>query len=217
MSDGTKTLYERLGGYEAIAAVANDLLPRLRADPQLGRFWAHRGEDGIMREKQLLIDFLCASAGGPTYYRGRDMLLTHRGMRISESDWNVFLGHAAATLAKFQVPEAEQRDVVPPEPGRAWMVGWRGPHEVPRGRNDHVPSDDGPGKRGHPAARMLTAIEREAGQPLGSPASPVGYIGRTEASRCRSARSIIVMPSSPKLVPQSSGTRSRVRSLSASR
>jgi hemoglobin len=112
MSDGTKTLYERLGGYEAIAAVADDLLPRLRCDPQLGRFWAHRGEDGIMREKQLLIDFLCASAGGAMYYRGRDMALAHRGMRISDSDWNVFLGHAAATLAKFQVPEAEQRDVV---------------------------------------------------------------------------------------------------------
>ena len=112
MSNGTKTLYERLGGYSAIAAVADDLLPRLRADPQLGRFWAHRGEDGIMREKQLLIDFLCASAGGPMYYRGRDMLLTHKGMRISESDWNVFLGHAGAVLAKFKVPEAEQRDVV---------------------------------------------------------------------------------------------------------
>ena len=112
MSDETKTLYERLGGYDAIAAVANDLLPRLRADPQLGRFWAYRGEDGIMREKQLLIDFLCAGAGGPMYYRGRDMVLTHKGMRISESDWNVFLGHAAATLAKFQVPEAEQREVV---------------------------------------------------------------------------------------------------------
>ena len=40
------------------------------------------------------------------------MQLTHRGMRISESDWNVFLGHAAATLAHFQVPEAERRDVV---------------------------------------------------------------------------------------------------------
>ena len=59
-----------------------------------------------------LIDFLCESAGGQTYYRGRDMALCHRGMRISESDWNVFLGHAAATLAKFQVPEAEQREVV---------------------------------------------------------------------------------------------------------
>lgn len=112
MSDEKKTLYERLGGYDAMAAVANDLLPRLRTDPQLGRFWAHRGEDGVNREKQLLIDFLCASAGGPMYYRGRDMALCHRGMRISEGDWTVFLGHAGATLAKFQVPEAEQREVV---------------------------------------------------------------------------------------------------------
>ena len=32
-------------------------------------------------------------------------------MRISESDWNVFFGHARATLAKFNVPEAEQREV----------------------------------------------------------------------------------------------------------
>ena len=60
-----KTLYERLGGYDAISAVANDLLPRLQADAQLARFWQHRGEDGVHREKQLLIDFLCSSAGGP--------------------------------------------------------------------------------------------------------------------------------------------------------
>ena len=83
----SKALYERLGGYDAISAVANDLLARLRADPQLGRFWAHRAEDSIEREKQLLIDYLCASAGGPMYYRGRDMALAHRGMRIDESDW----------------------------------------------------------------------------------------------------------------------------------
>jgi hemoglobin len=72
----------------------------------------NRAEDSIMREKQLLIDFLCANAGGPMYYRGRDMQLSHRGMGISESDWNVFLSHADATLAKFEVPVAEQRDVV---------------------------------------------------------------------------------------------------------
>ncbi len=112
MADKQKTLYERLGGYDAIAAVANELLPRLQGDPQLGRFWAHRGQDGVQREKQLLIDFLCASAGGAMFYRGRDMLLTHRGMRINESDWNVFLGHAGATLAKLRVPGTEQRDVV---------------------------------------------------------------------------------------------------------
>ena len=83
MSEQPKTLYERLGGYDAIAAVANDLLPRLQADPQLARFLPHRGADGIQREKQLLIDFLGSSVGGPVYYRGRDMVLTHRGMRIS--------------------------------------------------------------------------------------------------------------------------------------
>ena len=59
-----KSLYERLGGYDAISAVANDLLPRLQADSGLGRFWDHRGEDGVARERQFLIDFLCSSAGG---------------------------------------------------------------------------------------------------------------------------------------------------------
>ncbi len=104
-------LYERLGGYNAVAAVADDLMPRLMHDAQLGRFWAHRGDDGLAREKQLLVDFLCASAGGPLYFRGRDMKLTHTGMRISNSDWELFLGHLTATLAKFNVPERERLEV----------------------------------------------------------------------------------------------------------
>src|SRR5438477_13069567 len=109
MSD--ELLYARLGGYDAIAAVADDLLARLKSDTQLSRFWQHRGEDGLKREKQLLIDFLCASAGGPLYYTGRDMKTSHRGMRISESDWQLFLGHLVATLNAFQVPEKEMNEV----------------------------------------------------------------------------------------------------------
>ncbi len=108
----SKTLYERLGGYDAIAAVASDLLPRLQTDAQLARFWQHRGEDGVKREKQLLIDFLCASAGGPLYYTGRDMKTIHKGMRISQSDWSAFLGHLDATLDAFRVPQAERDEVV---------------------------------------------------------------------------------------------------------
>ncbi len=107
-----KTLYERLGGYDAISAVANDLLPRLQADSRLGRFWQHRGEDGLKREKQLLIDFLCSSAGGPLYYTGRDMKISHKGMKISEGDWSAFLGHLNATLDAFKVPQAERDEVV---------------------------------------------------------------------------------------------------------
>jgi hemoglobin len=106
------TLYSRLGGYDAIAAVADDLLRRLTTDAQLGRFWQHRGEDGLRREKQLLIDFLCASAGGPLYYTGRDMASSHRGMRISEGDWTIFLNHVKATLDSFAVPERERGEVL---------------------------------------------------------------------------------------------------------
>jgi len=106
------TLYQRLGGYDAICAVANDLLPRLQADPQLARFWQHRGEDGLRREKQLLIDFLCSSAGGPLFYTGRDMKTSHKGMKISESDWSAFLGHVTATLESFKVPQAERDQVI---------------------------------------------------------------------------------------------------------
>ena len=112
MPDQEKTLYERLGGYDAIAAVANDLLPRLENDTQLGRFWANRGDDGIAREKQLLIDYLCTSAGGSLLYTGRDMLTSHRGMGITDSDWELFIGHLKATLAEFQVPQPEQDDVL---------------------------------------------------------------------------------------------------------
>jgi hemoglobin len=106
-----ETLYKRLGGYDAIVMVADDLLTRLRSDPQLGRFWRHRGEDGVNRERQLLIDFLCASAGGPLYYTGRDMKTVHRGMGVSESDWGLFINHLDATLVKFNVPGPECADV----------------------------------------------------------------------------------------------------------
>ena len=107
-----KTLYARLGGYDGITAFASDLLPRLQGDGQLGRFWAHRGDDGLAREKQLLIDYLSASAGGPVYYTGRDMRTSRVGMQISESDWAVFLGHAGATMAALEVPKEECDEVV---------------------------------------------------------------------------------------------------------
>ena len=107
-----KTLYERLGGYDAIASLVNDLAPRMQADAQLGRFYQHRGEDGLRRSRQLLIDFLCSSAGGPVYYVGRDMKLTHKGMKISESDWSAFLGYLDATLDALQVSQAERDEVV---------------------------------------------------------------------------------------------------------
>ncbi len=107
-----KSLYARLGGYDGISTFADDLLPRLQGDSQLGRFWENRGNDGIAREKQLLIDYLCSNTGGPMYYTGRDMNISHQGMKIDESDWSIFLQHASATIEALHIPKQESDEVV---------------------------------------------------------------------------------------------------------
>jgi len=111
-SETTTTRYLRLGGYDAIAAVAGELVSRLQADKKLGRFWQHRGNDGLRREKQLLIGFLCANAGGPLLYTGRSMAATHRGMKVDETDWQRFIAHVRDTLTSFEVSGREREDVL---------------------------------------------------------------------------------------------------------
>ncbi|MEE9345602.1 MAG: group 1 truncated hemoglobin [Methylococcales bacterium] len=108
----TESLYKRLGGYTAISAVVDDLAERLVKNEQLGRFYAHRGIDGIEREKQLTKDFITAKTGGPLYYTGRNMKLAHEGMRMSKSDWNIFITLLGETLNKFKVPSQEQKEVI---------------------------------------------------------------------------------------------------------
>ena len=112
MMTDNNSLYTRLGGYDAIAAVVDDLLPRLMSDPVLRRFWDNRGTDGLEREKQLLIDYLCASAGGPILYTGRDNKTSHHGMGITENDWTNFIRHLSDTLDTFSVSDRERDDVL---------------------------------------------------------------------------------------------------------
>lgn len=111
MSEATaKSLYARLGGYDAIAAVTDDLLGRLRSDPQIGHYWLGRSNDSRKRDRQLVVEFFCAAFGGPVNYRGRDMKTSHEGLGISESDWQVFVKHALATLDRFDVQGKEREE-----------------------------------------------------------------------------------------------------------
>jgi hemoglobin len=105
-----RSLYERLGGYDAIAAAVDDLLGRLVGDPQLGVYWRGHCMDSMKRDRQLIVDFLCAATGGPVVYRGRDMKTSHEGLQISENDWKIFMGHTVATLDRFKVPEREKAE-----------------------------------------------------------------------------------------------------------
>ena len=107
------SLYTRLGGYDAIAAVVDDLLARLRSDPLLGRYWTSpRSVDTHNRERQLAVDFVAASAGGPTFYLGRDMKSSHAGMGITRDDYAAFMHCLSATLDTITVPEPERGEVI---------------------------------------------------------------------------------------------------------
>jgi len=105
-----KSLYTRLGGYDAIAAATDDLLGRLTSDPQIGVYWKGHSKDSMKRDRQLVVDFLCEAFGGPVIYRGRDMKLSHEGLSISESDWQVFVKHTVATLDKLGVQGKEREE-----------------------------------------------------------------------------------------------------------
>ena len=105
------SLYKRLGGYDALAAVTDVFIGRLVNDKKLGRFFTGASDNSKMRIRQLVVDQLCAATGGPCVYIGRDMKASHKGLGITEEDWNIAVKHLVATMTKFKVPEKEQKEV----------------------------------------------------------------------------------------------------------
>lgn len=107
-----KSLYLRLGGYDAVAAVVDDFMKRLGDDPGLARFFVGHSDDSKMRIRQLIVDMVCQATGGPCYYTGRDMKVSHKGLGITEQDWEVSVRHFVATLDKFKVPKKEKEELL---------------------------------------------------------------------------------------------------------
>jgi hemoglobin len=102
-----QTLYQRVGGYDAIAAATDDALPRLLKDPEIKAYFDHMSQDSIRKLRQHFVDFLVEAAGGPAYYIGRDMRTTHVGMGITEGQWQAFVADIGATLEHLHVPARE--------------------------------------------------------------------------------------------------------------
>ena len=110
--DASAPLYKRLGGYDAIAAVVDDFVPRLVGDRQLGRFFVGASLDSQKRIRQLLVDQVCQATGGPCLYIGRSMKAAHEGLNITEADWQAAVNHLVDTLDKFQVPTREKNELL---------------------------------------------------------------------------------------------------------
>lgn len=107
-----RSLYLRLGGYDALAAVTDDFIGRLATNKQLTRFFGGLSDDSKAKLRQHVIDLLCQTTGGPCVYTGRDMKTSHKGLGITEADWAAAVKDLNGTLDKFKVPKAERDEVV---------------------------------------------------------------------------------------------------------
>ena len=106
------TLYQRLGGYDALAAVTDDFLGRMLGDPKMAPYFESLDDGGKKRVRQMIVDQLCAATGGPCVYVGADMAKAHKGLNISETAFGVAAQYLTATLDKFQVPQKEKDEVL---------------------------------------------------------------------------------------------------------
>jgi len=107
-----QSLYKRLGGYDAIAAVTDDFVGRLLANKNLARFFTGTSTNSKNRIRQLIVDQICAVTGGPCVYIGRDMKTAHSGLGITESDWQSAVNDLLASLDMFKVPQKEKDELV---------------------------------------------------------------------------------------------------------
>jgi len=97
------TIYEAVGGDEAIAAVVDDFYIRVLADPDLGGFFAGTN---ISRLKGRQVEFFAAALGGPHPYRGASMRDVHRGRGIRQEHFDRVASHLVAALGDAGVPDA---------------------------------------------------------------------------------------------------------------
>ena len=104
-----RSLYERLGGKDAITAVIDDFVANVAADARInGRF----AKTDIPHLKQMLVDQVCQATGGPCTYSGRTMGDAHKGMHITEAEFNALVEDLTKSLDKFKVGEREKTELL---------------------------------------------------------------------------------------------------------
>ena len=100
-----RTLYERLGGRDAIVMVVDSFVARVAADNRINKKFAR---SDIPRVKTMLVEQICNATGGPCTYRGRSMKEAHRNMGVTDGEFDALVEDLVATLNQFKVAKADQ-------------------------------------------------------------------------------------------------------------
>lgn len=108
------SLYERLGKYDGIVAIVDDIVEAHMKNPVIkARFLPYKETpENLITTKKHLVNFLCAGSGGAQQYTGRDMPETHRGMNISEAEYMAALDDIMMALDQHQISEETKKDIL---------------------------------------------------------------------------------------------------------
>ncbi len=104
-----RSLYDRLGGKEAITVVIDDFVANVAADKRINARFA---KTDIPHLKQMLVDQVCQATGGPCTYTGKSMLDAHKGMEITEPEFTALVEDLTQSLDKHGVPAAEKTELL---------------------------------------------------------------------------------------------------------
>jgi hemoglobin len=103
------SLYDRLGGKDAITAVVDDFVAGCANDSRINAKFAR---SDIARLRTMLVDQVCEATAGPCTYTGRDMKETHRGMGVTTGEFDALVDDLVSTLDRFNVPTAEREELL---------------------------------------------------------------------------------------------------------
>ena len=106
-----KTLYHRLGGMVAVTAVVDEFIRVLAADERVNKKLARSGMN-VPRIRLHLIEQVCEATGGPCKYTGLSMKKAHKNMKVTEGEFNAGVEDLVKALDKFNVPEAEKKELL---------------------------------------------------------------------------------------------------------
>jgi hemoglobin len=109
-----KSLYDRLGGKNAIVAVVDEFVARVAADKRINGFFKDTAADPkrLAKFKNNLVNQICQASGGPCKYTGKDMKTAHKGMGITDADFNALVEDLSGALDKFKVGAKEKGDLL---------------------------------------------------------------------------------------------------------
>ena len=104
-----KPLYDRLGGKPAIQAVVDDFVGNVAGDQRINQRFA---KADIPRLKVMLVDQICQASGGPCKYTGASMVDAHKGMKITDGEFNALVEDLVRSLDKFKVGAQEKNELL---------------------------------------------------------------------------------------------------------